>query len=104
MLAPMARRPPAAVVNRLPILLGRYGMSWGELERRTLLPPRLLARLRVPGANPRLVVAERIAAALGVPVEAGWGVGRASCRGRVEISGGAGSFKKKKKKLQVTTS
>jgi len=72
MLAPMARRPPAAVVNRLPILLGRYGMSWGELERRTLLPPRLLARLRAPGANPRLVVAERIAAALGVPVEAVW--------------------------------
>jgi hypothetical protein len=72
MLAPMARRPPAAVVNRLPILLGRYGMSWGELERRTLLPSRLLARLRVPGANPRLVVAERIAAALGVPVEAVW--------------------------------
>ena len=47
-------------------------MSWGELERRTLLPPRLLARLRVPGANPRLVVAERIAVALGVPVEAVW--------------------------------
>jgi len=72
MLAPMARRPPAAVLNRLPTLLGRYGMSWGELERRTLLPPRLLARLRVPGANPRLVVAERIAVALGVPVEAVW--------------------------------
>ena len=72
MLAPMARRPPAAVVNRLPILLGRYGISWGELERRTLLPPRLLARLRAPGANPRLVVAERIAVALGVPVEAVW--------------------------------
>ena len=67
----MARRPPA-VLNRLPILLGRHGMSWGELERRTLLPPRLLARLRAPGANPRLVVAECIAVALGVPVEAVW--------------------------------
>jgi len=67
----MARRPPA-VLNRLPILLGRHGMSLGELERRTLLPPRLLARLRAPGANPRLAVAERIAAALGVPVEAVW--------------------------------
>jgi hypothetical protein len=71
MLAPMARRPPA-VVNRLPLLLGRQGMSWGELERRTLLPPRLLARLRAPAANPRLAVAERIAAALGLPVEAVW--------------------------------
>src|SRR5256886_9961604 len=79
MLAPMARRPPAAVVNRLPILLGRHGMSWGELERRTLLPPRLLARLRAPGANPRLAVAERIAAALGVPVEAAWVHRRSGC-------------------------
>src|SRR2546426_12617770 len=86
MLAPMARRPPAAVVNRLPILLGRYGMSWGELERRTLLPPRLLARLRVPGANPRLVVAERIAAALGVPVEAVGGRRRPGCGTRAPVS------------------
>jgi len=72
MLGPMARRPTGAVVNRLPTLLRRYAISWGELERRTLLPPRLLARLRVPGANPRLAVAERIAAALGLPVEAVW--------------------------------
>src|SRR5256885_14210296 len=27
------------------------------------------------------------------------GIGRAACRGRGEISGGAGSFKKKKKKI-----
>ncbi len=70
--ASMARRPPPKVVNRLPLLLARRGMSWGELERRTLLPPRLLARLRTPTANPRLVVAERIAATLDLPVEAVW--------------------------------
>jgi len=68
----MTRRPPPAVVNHLPALLEREGLSWGELERRTLLPPRLLARLRTPAANPRLVVAERIAVALGLPVEAIW--------------------------------
>jgi hypothetical protein len=68
----MMRRPPPAVVNRLPLLLARRGMSWGELARRTLLAPRLLARLRAPAANPRLVVAERIAAALDLPVEALW--------------------------------
>src|SRR3712207_9090708 len=31
------------------------------------------------------------------------GIGRAAGRGRVEISGGAGSFKKKKRQLQATT-
>src|SRR3989441_5748123 len=37
----------------------------------------------------------------GKGVEAGTGeIGRAACRGRGEISGGAGSFKKKKKKTQ----
>ena len=60
------------VVSRLPVLLGRRGMSWGELGRRTLLPPRLIARLRAPDANPRLAVAERVAISLGVPVETVW--------------------------------
>jgi len=59
-------------VNQLPDLLARRGMSWGELARRTLLPARLLVRLRGPAANPRLAVAERVAAALGVPVEEVW--------------------------------
>jgi len=68
----MPGRPPARVVNHLPALLARRAMSWGELGRRTLLPARLLARLRAPDANPRLAVAERVAAALGVPVEALW--------------------------------
>jgi transcriptional regulator with XRE-family HTH domain len=68
----MARRPPPVVVNRLPLLLARHGISWSELARRTLLPPRLLARLHAPTANPRLAVAERIAAALDLPVEALW--------------------------------
>jgi hypothetical protein len=62
------------VVNGLPALLARRGMSWGELARRTLLPPRLLARLRAPAANPRLVVAERVAAAVGASVEELWAV------------------------------
>ena len=64
------------VVNRLPVLLGRRGMSWGELGRRTLLPPRLIARLRAPDANPRLAIAERVASAIGVPVEAVWRLSR----------------------------
>ena len=68
----MPRRAAIRVVNRLPALLARRGVSWGELARRTLLPVRLLARLRDRDANPRLVVAERVAAALGVPVEAVW--------------------------------
>jgi hypothetical protein len=54
------------------MLLARGGMSWGDLARRTLLPARLVVRLREPAANPRLAVAERVAAALGVPVEAVW--------------------------------
>ena len=63
------------VVNRLPAVLAAHAVSWGELSRRTLLPARLLARLREPAANPRLSVAERVAAALDVPVEAVWTLG-----------------------------
>ena len=70
----MSRRP-VRVENRLPALLAHRGMPWGELARRTLLPASLLARLRAPDANPRLAVAERIAAALGVPVETLWRLG-----------------------------
>jgi len=54
------------------VLLRERAMSWSELGRRTLLPARLIARLRQADANPRLAVAERVAAALGVPVEAIW--------------------------------
>ncbi len=68
----MARRPTPAVVSRLPRLMRLRGVSWTELRRRTLLPPAQLARLRSRDANPRLGVAERVAAALGVPVEAVW--------------------------------
>ncbi|TMA42929.1 MAG: hypothetical protein E6J68_12610 [Deltaproteobacteria bacterium] len=70
----MPRRPPPAVLNRLPALLRRRSISWGELARRTLLPPRLLARLQASAANPRLGVAYRVAAALGVSVEQIWTV------------------------------
>jgi hypothetical protein len=60
------------VTNRLPAVLATTGVSWSELGRRTLLPPRLVRRLRAPDANPRLAVAERVAGALGVPVETIW--------------------------------
>ena len=60
------------MVNRLPVLLRERDISWGELARRTLLPPRLLARLQASAANPQLGVAYRVAAALGVPVEQIW--------------------------------
>lgn len=71
MVAPMTTRTPV-VVNRVPGILARRGIAWGELARRTLLPGAMIARLRTPDANPRLVVAERVAATLGVPVETLW--------------------------------
>ena len=66
------RDVPPPVVSRLPAVLARHGITWNELARRTLLPARLVVRLRAPDANPRLAVAERVAAALGVPVERIW--------------------------------
>jgi DNA-binding phage protein len=72
MLARMSARVTAQVVNHLPGLLRRRAMSWGELARRSLLPAGLLIRLRTPDANPRLAVAERVAAALGMRVEDLW--------------------------------
>ena len=75
MLRPMPGRGLPRVVNRLPALLVRRGMTWGELARRTLLPAALLGRLRESSANPRLEVAERVAAALGVPIESVWALG-----------------------------
>jgi len=68
----MSHRRPLVVTNRLPAALVRLGVSWGELGRRTLLPPRLLARLRSPAANPRLAVAERVADALALRIEDLW--------------------------------
>ena len=65
-------RPSHAVESRLDVLLAARGIPWSELGRRTLLPPRQVTRLRAPGANPRLAVAERVAAALGVTVEEAW--------------------------------
>ncbi len=66
------RRPSHAVESRLDVLLSARGIPWTELGRRTLLPPRQVARLRVRGANPRLAVAERVAAALDVTIEEAW--------------------------------
>jgi predicted transcriptional regulator len=68
----MEQRRHPRVVNQLPTVLVRLGVSWGELSRRTLLPLPLLSRLRASDANPRLAIAERVAAALGVPVERLW--------------------------------
>jgi DNA-binding phage protein len=47
-------------------------MSWTELGRRAQLSRAQLARLGDRYGNPRLVVADRVAAALGVPVESIW--------------------------------
>jgi hypothetical protein len=71
----MASTCARRVRNRLPATLARRGMSWGELGRRTLLPARLLHRLRRADANPRLTVAERVAAALDLPIERLWMLG-----------------------------
>lgn len=68
----MPSRATPAVVNRLPRLLRQRGITWTELCRRTLLSRGRVVRLRAHDANPRLVVAERVAAALDVPVEAVW--------------------------------
>ena len=61
---------PRGVRNRLATVLARLGVPLGELARRTLLPARVLVRLRSPHANPPLRVAARIACALDVRVEA----------------------------------
>ena len=60
---------PRAVHNRLPAVLARLDVPVGELARRTMLPARILTRLRSPRANPPFRVAERIARALDVRVE-----------------------------------
>jgi transcriptional regulator with XRE-family HTH domain len=74
---------PREIRNRLAALLGRLGVPLGELARRTLLPARVLARLRAPHANPPLRVAARIARALDVRVEAIFSLpGRAAPRRR----------------------
>jgi transcriptional regulator with XRE-family HTH domain len=65
-------RSHARVVSRLPLMLRSHDLSWNDLARRTLLPPGLVARLRGRHHNPRLAVAQRVAAALDVPVESIW--------------------------------
>jgi len=69
--AAMARRDPR-VANRLPAFLARHDLTWGELGRRALLRPRHVQALRAPHANPPLAVAERVAEALGAPIEDLW--------------------------------
>jgi transcriptional regulator with XRE-family HTH domain len=69
---PSCMRAGPAVTNRLPLLLRQRDVTWTELARRTLLSRGQLTRLRVRDANPRLAVAQRVAAALDVPVESVW--------------------------------
>jgi hypothetical protein len=69
-------RSHALLHNHLPRLLGERGITWGELARRTLVPAARLRRLGAAHANPRLGVAERVAAALDLPLEAVWTLGR----------------------------
>jgi hypothetical protein len=69
-------RSGAVLHNRLPGLLRQRGLTWGELARRTLLPAARLRRLGAAQANPRLGVAQRVAAALDLPLEAVWTLGR----------------------------
>ncbi len=68
----MPSRARPAVTSRLPRLLRQRDITWTELARRTLLSRGHMARLHARNANPRLVVAERVAAALDVPVESVW--------------------------------
>jgi transcriptional regulator with XRE-family HTH domain len=68
----MSPHSSPTVSNRLPRLLRQRGLTWTELARRTLLSRGHMARLRARDANPRLVVAERVCAALAVPVEEFW--------------------------------
>jgi transcriptional regulator with XRE-family HTH domain len=68
----MPLRSSPTVTNCLPRLLRQRGLTWTELARRTLLSRGHMARLHAHDANPRLVVAERVCAALDVPVEAVW--------------------------------
>jgi hypothetical protein len=65
-------RAGPAVTNRLPLVLRQRDITWTELARRTLLSRGQLTRLRVRDANPRLAVAQRVAAALDMPVESVW--------------------------------
>lgn len=67
---PTPRR--VALHSRLPQLLARLDWSWPELARRAGLSDRQVRRLRRPGANPFLAVGQRVAAALGVPLEEVW--------------------------------
>jgi transcriptional regulator with XRE-family HTH domain len=68
----MPSRARPAVTSSLPRLLRQRGITWTELGRRTLLSRGHLGRLHARDANPRLAVAERVAAALDVPVESVW--------------------------------
>gem|GEM_PF-1312252 len=60
------------VTSRLARVLAMRGISWAELARRTLLSPATIGRLRRADADPPLPVAERVAAALDLPIERLW--------------------------------
>ncbi len=68
----MRPRTRPAVTNHLPRILRQRGITWTDLARRTRLSRGQMARIRAHDANPRLVVAQRIAAALDLPVDSLW--------------------------------
>jgi transcriptional regulator with XRE-family HTH domain len=68
----MPSRRAAPIRSALPDLLARHELSWSELARRAGLSDRQVRRLRRPGANPFLAVGQRVARALGVPLEEVW--------------------------------
>ncbi len=59
-------------MNHLPAMLRARDIGWAELSRRTLLPGAVVDRLRAADANPPLDVAQRLADALGVPIDEVW--------------------------------
>ena len=60
------------VVCRAMEIVQHQGGDWSVLARRAGLPAHVVRRLRRPHTNPSLAVAERVANALDVPIEALW--------------------------------
>ena len=61
-----------AVICRAAEVVRQQDWGWATLARRTGLPLHVLHRLRQSDTNPPLAVAERVARALDVPIEALW--------------------------------
>jgi DNA-binding XRE family transcriptional regulator len=66
----------AYAVCRVIEYVGSEPRHWSALARQTGLPPQVIRRLRDPRANPSLAVAEQVARALDLPIEALWELAR----------------------------